>query len=152
MRHRTCIIVTHAVDLCLPGSAYVVSMDNGSIISSGSPELVATSVSADKDDLAAASAITIEAIAAGETDEEVTVEQAEAKRARQEKLKLVKDETMSEGESAHFRCHAAELTFWLELRVGVQGCVPALFACDGRLVACRSLPRHLRWSAGCRDW
>ncbi|KAL8281440.1 hypothetical protein RQP46_006124 [Phenoliferia psychrophenolica] len=103
MRHRTCIIVTHAVDLCLPGSAYVVSMDNGNVISSGSPDLVATTSGGGdlklkaEQDVAAASAVTIEAIASGETDEEITVEQAEAKRARQEKLKLVKDETMSEG-------------------------------------------------------
>lgn len=105
MRHRTCIIVTHAVDLCLPGSAYVVSMENGTVVASGSPDLLAASpadravlsVPSGKEDVAA-SAFTIEAIASGETDEEVTAEQAEAKRARQETLKLVKAETQSEGE------------------------------------------------------
>ncbi|KAK4703719.1 hypothetical protein P7C70_g2503, partial [Phenoliferia sp. Uapishka_3] len=103
MRHRTCIIVTHAVDLCLPGSAYIVSMDNGSIVTSGTPDVLATSpehkalLAPKLEETAAASAIMIEAIAAGETDEELTIEQAEAKRARQEQLKLVKDETQSEG-------------------------------------------------------
>lgn len=109
MRHRTCIIVTHAVDLCLPGSAYVVSMENGTVVASGSPDLLAASpadraalsVPSGKEDVAA-SAFTIEAIASGETDEEVTAEQAEAKRARQETLKLVKAETQSEGEQRRF--------------------------------------------------
>ncbi|KAL8276389.1 hypothetical protein RQP46_011187 [Phenoliferia psychrophenolica] len=97
MRHRSVVLVTHAADLCLPGASFVVSMDNGSIISSGPPDLLAASSIDHKDDGAVAPAVTIEAIASEEASEDITVEQAEAKRARQEKIKLVKDETMSEG-------------------------------------------------------
>lgn len=101
MRHRTCILVTHAVDLCLPVSAFFVSMDNGVVVASGTPDQLS---STDKDLLAVAvpeeanaSAIMIEAIAEGETDEELLKQQQEDKRKLQEKLKLVKDETQSEG-------------------------------------------------------
>lgn len=155
MRHRTCILVTHAVDLCLPGSAYVVSMDNGSIITSGSPDTLAAPSSSDAlakgEDVAAASAITIEAIASGETDDEVTAEQAEAKRARQEKLKLVKDETMSEGELV-FDLRAKISTDSRDTnRIRLQGRLLALPACHGWLVARGRLARHLRRCAGVRD-
>jgi ABC-type multidrug transport system ATPase subunit len=104
MRHRTCIIVTHAVDLCLPVSSFFVSMDNGVVVASGTPDQLSAT---DKDLLAAsageehpeasASAIMIEAIAEGETDEELVKQQEEEKRQRQEKLKLIKEETQSEG-------------------------------------------------------
>lgn len=102
MRHRTCILVTHAVDLCLPGAAFVVSMDNGSVVSSGSPDQINSSVlvpevsrketPAEAD--AMASTFTIEALASGETDDVVAAKAEAEKRAR---LQLVKDETQSEG-------------------------------------------------------
>lgn len=37
MQKRTCILVTHAVDLCLPGSAFVVVMHHGIATASGAP-------------------------------------------------------------------------------------------------------------------
>jgi len=40
---RTILLVTHAVSLCLPGSAFVVAMNEGRIISSGPPEKVLAS-------------------------------------------------------------------------------------------------------------
>lgn len=104
MRYRTCILVTHAVDLCLPVSAFFVSMDNGVVVASGTPDqlsatdrdLLAVSAAEERPE-ASASAIMIEDIAEGETDEELVKQQEEEKRKRLEKLKLVKDETQSEG-------------------------------------------------------
>lgn len=114
MRHRSCVLVTHAVDLCLPGSAFVVSMDNGSIVASGSPDehLFGSSTLTIEEDIKAkvhkddglktggvdpmASTITIEALAAG-VDDIMDAHEAEVKRARAAKLKLVQDETSSEG-------------------------------------------------------
>lgn len=40
MSGRTCILATHAVDLCLSGSAFVVLMSNGVITASGPPDTV----------------------------------------------------------------------------------------------------------------
>lgn len=110
MRHRTCILVTHAVDLCLPVASYVVSMNNGIVASCGAPEEVELDkgfddVVKDLDRKAQhnggvdsnMSAFSIEAIAAGETDQAVLAVKAREKRERQEKLKLIKDETQSEG-------------------------------------------------------
>lgn len=37
MQNRTCILVTHSIDLCLPAAAFVVSMDNGIVTYSGTP-------------------------------------------------------------------------------------------------------------------
>lgn len=104
MRHRTCILVTHAVDLCLPVAAFVVSMDNGAVVAAKAPEelsakdknLLAAFVAEEQTE-ASASAIMIEAIAEGDTDEDVIAQKAAEKKERQEKLKLVKDETQSEG-------------------------------------------------------
>ncbi|KAG0140699.1 hypothetical protein CROQUDRAFT_664859 [Cronartium quercuum f. sp. fusiforme G11] len=42
MKDRTCILVTHAVDLCLPGAGYVVSLDQGEVIYAGKPTLSKT--------------------------------------------------------------------------------------------------------------
>lgn len=103
MRHRTCVLVTHAVDLCLPGSAFVVSMDNGVVVASGTPDQVSLTssfveeVSKHAEAEALTSTFTIEAIASGQTDEEVSEQEAAEKMERAEKLKLVKDETQSEG-------------------------------------------------------
>jgi ABC-type multidrug transport system fused ATPase/permease subunit len=42
MRHRTCILVSHNIPLCVPPSDYVVTMANGRVTGQGSPlELVA---------------------------------------------------------------------------------------------------------------
>lgn len=104
MRNRTCVLVTHAVDLCLPGSAFVVSMDNGVVVASGTPDQVSLTssfveeVSKERAEAEAlASTFTIEAIASGQTDEAINEQEAAEKKARADKLKLVKDETQSEG-------------------------------------------------------
>lgn len=39
MKNRTCVLVTHAVDLCLPGAAFVVSLDQGEVAYAGKPSL-----------------------------------------------------------------------------------------------------------------
>lgn len=39
VQHRTVILVTNAVDLCLPGASFVVKMNDGNILSSGPPDL-----------------------------------------------------------------------------------------------------------------
>lgn len=104
MRHRTCVLVTHAVDLCLPYASFFVSMDNGNVTSSGAPGTLTPStirklghLDVDDHKLAEASAITIEALADGETDGHVLQEREEERRKRADKLKLVKDETQGQG-------------------------------------------------------
>lgn len=107
MRHRTVVLVTHAVDLCLPGAAFVVSMDNGSVVASGSPDQHAFGTSTENGgDLKVdskldpmASTFTIEEIAASEDTVEEVLEAhiVEENRAKAEKLKLVQEETQSEG-------------------------------------------------------
>lgn len=43
MDGRTCILVTHAVNLCVPAAAFVVSLDAGRVVAAGTPaELVAS--------------------------------------------------------------------------------------------------------------
>lgn len=102
MRNRTCILVTHAVDLCLPGSSYVVSMEHGRVTSAGPPSSIPVAAIKAKDDkareneIALASAITIEAIAEDETDEAIRAREADELRKRQ-KNKLIQDETQAEG-------------------------------------------------------
>ncbi|GAA5950453.1 hypothetical protein JCM3765_004553 [Sporobolomyces pararoseus] len=104
MRHRTCILVTHSVDLCLPYASFFVSMDNGTVVSSGAtgtltPRTIQKLGQTDEDGrkLADASAFTIEALAEGETDEGALRQREEERKKRVEKLKLVKDETQSQG-------------------------------------------------------
>ncbi|KKY19239.1 putative atp-dependent bile acid permease [Phaeomoniella chlamydospora] len=43
MDHRTCILVTHNVTLTVPRADFVVAMENGKIVSQGSPEVVIAS-------------------------------------------------------------------------------------------------------------
>jgi len=71
MRHRTCVLVTHAVDLCLPYAGFVVTLDQGTVVSAGAPDTLSSSrlLALERDQQAhdaaqaSASAITIEAIA-----------------------------------------------------------------------------------------
>lgn len=37
VKDRTCILVTHAVDLCLPAAAFIVSLDRGQVVYAGHP-------------------------------------------------------------------------------------------------------------------
>ncbi|SCV71654.1 BQ2448_3242 [Microbotryum intermedium] len=111
MRHRTLVLVTHAVDLCLPVASYVVTMDAGSVISAGAPaeislgedfiaKLDPNASRTDAPRLAPnqnESQILIEAIAENETDAVVLAEREEDRRKRQAKLRLIKDETKSDG-------------------------------------------------------
>lgn len=43
MQHRTCILVTHNIALCLPQASHMVVMDNGRILIQGDPEVVVDS-------------------------------------------------------------------------------------------------------------
>ncbi|KAK0619751.1 hypothetical protein B0T14DRAFT_537418 [Immersiella caudata] len=43
MRHRTCILVSHNISLCVPSSDYVVIMNNGRVTAQGSPKEVIAS-------------------------------------------------------------------------------------------------------------
>ncbi|GAA6046061.1 hypothetical protein NBRC10513_002062 [Rhodotorula toruloides] len=104
MRHRTCVLVTHAVDLCLPVAGFVVTLDQGAVVSAGPPDTLSQSrlLELEKHDKFASDAnessfSTIEGLAEGETDEALRQHQEEERRKRAEKLKLVKDETQSEG-------------------------------------------------------
>ena len=103
MKHRTCILVTHSVELCLPYASFFVSMDNGTVISHGAtgtltPKTIQKLEKAEEDErkLADASAITIEAIA-DDQGEHVTGERDDERKKRLDKLKLVKDETQGQG-------------------------------------------------------
>ncbi|GAA6015204.1 hypothetical protein JCM11491_000503 [Sporobolomyces phaffii] len=130
MRHRTCILVTHSVELCLPHASFFVSMDNGNVISHGATGTLTPStkhklehVDDENRKLVDASAFTIEAIADGETDEAILREREEERRKRTEKLKLVKDETQSQGavSAAVYMLYIRSLGgfTWLLIIVGV---------------------------------
>ncbi|GAA5991641.1 hypothetical protein JCM10908_001069 [Rhodotorula pacifica] len=97
MRHRTCILVTHAVDLCLPSAGFVVSLDQGTVVTAGKPDGAdfRATLEATRHDqpLVSESSITIEELADGAPDEE----QAAERKRRMEQLKLVKEESRSEG-------------------------------------------------------
>ncbi|GAA5979907.1 hypothetical protein JCM11641_007582 [Rhodosporidiobolus odoratus] len=108
MQHRTCVLVTHAVDLCLPHASYVVTLDHGAVVSAGLPETITKSrlvqLEKEQDEYSAAhqpqereaAPGAIEAVLEGEPDV-VPQEQDEASRKKLEALKLVKEETQSEG-------------------------------------------------------
>ncbi|PWN87324.1 hypothetical protein FA10DRAFT_183067 [Acaromyces ingoldii] len=50
IRGRTVILVTHAVQLCLPGAAFAVALDDGRVVAAGTPaEVLATGVFDDDD-------------------------------------------------------------------------------------------------------
>lgn len=130
MRHRTCVLVTHSVDLCIPYAKFFVSMENGNIVSSGStgtltPRTIQKLGPGDEEErkLVDASAITIEGIAEGETNEHVLQAREEERRKRVEKLRLVKDETQSQGAVSStvylFYIRALGGYVWLLIIVGV---------------------------------
>lgn len=103
MRHRTCVLVTHAVDLCLPYASFVVTLDQGNVLSAGAPDSLSQSrlleleknqdAHAHAEEASAAGASTIEAIADNETDHQAE----EERKKRLEELKLVKEETQASG-------------------------------------------------------
>ncbi|GAA6053294.1 hypothetical protein JCM3770_006670 [Rhodotorula araucariae] len=106
MRHRTCVLVTHAVDLCLPYAEYVVTLDQGAVVSAGPPDTLSQSrlLALEKEQDAharaeevQATASTIEAIAEGETDQAVLKQQEEDRKKRVDALKLIKEETQAQG-------------------------------------------------------
>jgi ABC-type multidrug transport system fused ATPase/permease subunit len=43
MKGRTCVLVTHAVGLCLPAASFVVMLDDGKAVSSGTPAMLVAS-------------------------------------------------------------------------------------------------------------
>lgn len=104
MRHRTCVLVTHAVETVMPGAAFVVALDNGTVVASGPPnathlptQLVAKLAAEDNDAsdaLASAMSIGVDA-----TANVLDGQAAEDKRARNEKAKLVNEETQATGQS-----------------------------------------------------
>lgn len=51
MKGRTCILVTHAVSLCLPAAAFVVMLDDGQVAASGTPSELAASGTLSVEDL-----------------------------------------------------------------------------------------------------
>lgn len=105
MRKRTCVLVTHAVDLCLPYAAFVVTLDQGVVVSAGAPDDLSSSrlLALDKEQQAhdaaqaSASAITIEALADSDMGDGVDKQQEDERRKRVEALKLIKDETQAQG-------------------------------------------------------
>ncbi|GAA5842131.1 hypothetical protein JCM9279_002796 [Rhodotorula babjevae] len=105
MRKRTCVLVTHAVDLCLPYAAFVVTLDQGVVVSAGAPDDLSSSrlLALDKEQQAheaaqaSASAITIEALADCDAGGGVDKQQEDERRKRVEALKLIKEETQAQG-------------------------------------------------------
>ncbi|SNX85131.1 probable YBT1 - Vacuolar, ABC protein transporting bile acids [Melanopsichium pennsylvanicum] len=75
-KNRTIILVTHAISLCLPGAAFAVAMDNGSVVVAGTPDVVnATGVFSEEGEALQSS---LKAGAATEHDEEMTIEELAA--------------------------------------------------------------------------
>ncbi|KIS68280.1 putative bile acid-exporting ATPase [Mycosarcoma maydis] len=106
-KNRTIILVTHAISLCLPGSAFAVAMDNGSVVVAGTPDVVnATGVFSEEGEalqssLKAADAVengneemTIEELAAGGSDE---AEREEMAKKLEKKKAHTNEETYSSG-------------------------------------------------------
>ncbi|KAJ1033968.1 hypothetical protein NDA16_000176 [Ustilago loliicola] len=106
-RNRTIILVTHAISLCLPGAAFAVAMDNGSVVVAGTPDVVnATGVFSEEGEalqssLKASNAadhdneeMTIEELAAGGSDE---AEREEMAKKLEKKKAHTNEETYSSG-------------------------------------------------------
>ncbi|CDW99855.1 hypothetical protein [Sporisorium scitamineum] len=106
-KNRTIILVTHAISLCLPGAAFAVAMDNGSVVVAGTPDVVnATGVFLEEGEALQSSLkagqsaeqdseeMTIEELAAGGSDEakrEEMIKKLEKKKAH------TNEETYSSG-------------------------------------------------------
>ena len=96
MRHRTCILVTHAVELTAPGAAFVLSMNAGVVECAGAPGDI--------------SLPTVDRVAAPQKDAKKEAEAAaqdlakpmsDAERKEKEaKFKLIKDEEQQQGSVA----------------------------------------------------
>ncbi|PWZ03754.1 hypothetical protein BCV70DRAFT_204462 [Testicularia cyperi] len=107
-RDRTIILVTHAISLCLPGSAFAVAMDNGSVVVAGTPSVVnATGIFSDEGEALQTSLKngehassedhdepTIEELAAGGSDE---AEREEMAKKLEKKRAHTNEETYSSG-------------------------------------------------------
>ncbi|SPO28038.1 probable YBT1 - Vacuolar, ABC protein transporting bile acids [Ustilago trichophora] len=106
-KNRTIILVTHAISLCLPGAAFAVAMDNGSVVVAGTPDVVnATGVFSEEGEALQSSLkaghaaehdgeeMTIEELAAGGTDE---AEREEMAKKLEKKKAHTNEETYSSG-------------------------------------------------------
>ncbi|KAI3478093.1 hypothetical protein L1887_60024 [Cichorium endivia] len=106
-KDRTIILVTHAISLCLPGAAFAVAMDDGSVVVAGTPDVVnATGVFSEEGEalqsrLKELSAnegdheeMTIEELAAGGSDE---AERQEMAKKLEKKKAHANEETYSSG-------------------------------------------------------
>ncbi|GAC93288.1 ATP-binding cassette transporter [Pseudozyma hubeiensis SY62] len=106
-KNRTIILVTHAISLCLPGAAFAVAMDNGSVVAAGTPDVVnATGVFSEEGEALQSSLkagqsdeqdheeMTIEELAAGGSDE---AEREEMAKKLEKKKVHTNEETYSSG-------------------------------------------------------
>ncbi|TKY89993.1 hypothetical protein EX895_001291 [Sporisorium graminicola] len=106
-RNRTIILVTHAISLCLPGAAFAVAMDNGSVVVAGTPDVVNASGVFSEEGEALQSSLkagrtgeqdseemTIEELAAGGSDE---AEREEMAKKLEKKKAHTNEETYSSG-------------------------------------------------------
>ncbi len=106
-KNRTIILVTHAISLCLPGAAFAVAMDNGSVVVAGTPAVVnATGVFSEEGEALQSSLkaghsaehdneeMTIEELAAGGSDE---AEREEMAKKLEKKKAHTNEETYSAG-------------------------------------------------------
>ncbi|SJX64108.1 probable YBT1-Vacuolar, ABC protein transporting bile acids [Sporisorium reilianum f. sp. reilianum] len=106
-KNRTIILVTHAISLCLPGAAFAVAMDNGSVVVAGTPDVVNASGVFSEEGEALRSSLkagqtaeqdheemTIEELAAGGSDE---AEREEMAKKLEKKKAHTNEETYSSG-------------------------------------------------------
>ncbi len=106
-KNRTIILVTHAISLCLPGAAFAVAMDNGSVVVAGTPNVVNASGVFSEEGEALQSSLkagnaaeqdheemTIEELAAGGSDE---AEREEMAKKLEKKKAHTNEETYSSG-------------------------------------------------------
>ncbi|GAA5950238.1 hypothetical protein JCM10213_005210 [Rhodosporidiobolus nylandii] len=121
MKHRTCVLVTHAVDLCLPYASYVVTLENGKVASAGPPAALSTPLLVELETKQAQHSLGHEVEGTSTpAAAPVSVDEAQLETESNEELKLIKDETHSEG-SVKMSVFLGYLKALGGLRAGILG-------------------------------
>ncbi|POY72105.1 hypothetical protein BMF94_4837 [Rhodotorula taiwanensis] len=94
MRGRTCILVTHAVDLCLPIADFVVSLEHGRVTRAGPPAQAEMTTVQSLQSKKAEADIADPDLSGSEADDQLS---STDRHRRMIELKLIKDETAAEG-------------------------------------------------------
>lgn len=98
MKHRTCILVTHAVDLVSPKASLILRMEGGAIVSQTNNTVRAEHKTEDIETLFEQETTgDVQVGSSSSSMESPEMEKKESIEEKKERLKLVKDETQSEG-------------------------------------------------------